>query len=578
MVHGRTMRLLLCLLMPVMFGITAFAQAPSDPNAPDSEPLYRLTQKKGKFQLVEKFSKIIETNSKIVEARDFDADVISVSPVEVNRLRVQALKPGVTTVNILDENNEVYTVEVFVTGDVRHLQAYLSQLFPSSSVDAVEVQESVVLRGWVTQPEHITEMMEIAEQFYPRVLNQMKVGGVQQVMLKVKVMEVQRTKVRQMGFNFVFSGEESFLVSTPGALTPVAGISNPGVTLGGLADPTVALGIINSGDVFNGFLEALKEEGLLKIKAEPSLVTTNGRPARLLNGGEFPILVPQGLGTATIEWREFGVNMEAVPIILGNGRLRLELQPEVSERDFSNAVEVNGLQVPGLTTRRVNTQVEMKFGQTLMIAGLISRRDTASTSKIPWIGEFPVIGTFFSRKRYEEAETELVVMVTPEYVSPLDANDPVPLGPGELTTRPTDREFFFDGLLEVPKYGDPAEFAPLPPMYHQQYCPVPTSPYMLPPESMNQGSMDSMNPPHLPPAPATEAQLDNQLAPIQSRAEPQRKSAAPFPQSDFWAQGTKTVENWEPANYTGSDVQKVEHNYQAQTETTRSSRGWTSRQ
>ena len=130
--------------------------------------------------------------------------------------------------------------------------------------------------------------------------------------------------------------------------------------------------------------------------------------------------------------------------------MRLELQPEVSERDFSNAVEVNGLQVPGLTTRRVNTQVEMKFGQTLMIAGLISRRDTASTSKIPWIGEFPVIGTFFSRKRYEEAETELVVMVTPEYVSPLDANDPVPLGPGESTTRPTDREFFFDGLWKSP--------------------------------------------------------------------------------------------------------------------------------
>jgi len=140
----------------------------------------------------------------------------------------------------------------------------------------------------------------------------------------------------------------------------------------------------------------------------------------------------------------------------------------------------------------------------LMIAGLISRRDTASTSKIPWLGEFPVIGTFFSRKRYEEAETELVVMVTPEYVSPLDANDPVPLGPGENTTRPTDRELFFDGLLEVPKYGDPAEFAPPPPMYHQHYTPIPTSPYMRPPESMNQGSMESMNP-QLPPAPAIEA-------------------------------------------------------------------------
>ena len=480
MVQGRTMKLFSWLLVPLLMSASAFAQ-PLDPNAPDFEPLYRLTEKKSKVQLVEKFSKLIETRTKIVEARDFDSEVISVSPVDVNRLRVQALNPGVTTINVLDEMNEVYTLEVFVTGDVRHLQAYLTQLFPSSSVDAVEVQESVVLRGWVTQPEHITEMMEIAEQFYPKVLNQIKVGGVQQVMLKVKVMEVQRTKVRQMGFNFFFSGQESFLTSTPGALTPVASISNPGVSLSGFADPTVAFGLINSGDVFNGFLEALKEEGLLKIKAEPSLVTTNGRPARLLNGGEFPILVPQGLGTATIEWREFGVNMEAVPIILGNGRLRLELQPEVSERDFANAVEVNGLQVPGLTTRRVNTQVEMKFGQTLMIAGLISRRDTGSTSKLPWIGEYPVIGTLFSRKRYEEAETELVVMVTPEYVSPLEANDPVPMGPGESTTAPTDRELYLDGMLEIPKYGDPAQGAPLPPMYQQYQTPIPTSPYMMPP-------------------------------------------------------------------------------------------------
>ncbi|MBD3675533.1 MAG: pilus assembly protein N-terminal domain-containing protein [Planctomycetaceae bacterium] len=572
------MKLFSWLLLPLIVTASALAQPPADPNAPDFEPLYRVTEKKSKIQLVEKFSKIIETETKIVEARDFDSDVISVTPVDVNRLRVQALSPGVTTINVLDENNDLYTLEVFVTGDVRHLQAYLTRLFPSSSVDAVEVQESVVLRGWVTQPEHITEMMEIAEQFYPKVLNQMKVGGVQQVLLKVKVMEVQRTKVRSMGFNFFFSGQESFLTSTPGALTPVASIGNPGVGLSGFADPTVAFGVINSGDIFNGFLEALKEEGLLKIKAEPSLVTTNGRPARLLNGGEFPILVPQGLGTATIEWREFGVNMEAVPIILGNGRLRLELQPEVSERDFANAVEVNGLQVPGLTTRRVNTQVEMKFGQTLMIAGLISRRDTGSTSKLPWLGEFPGVGALFSRKRYEEAETELVVMVTPEYVSPLEANDPIPMGPGETTTKPTDRELFLDGMLEIPKYGDPAKGAPLPPMYYQQPQPVPMSPYMIPPSQPYDSGPLELPPTtedvRLPPAPAFESESPE--IPAQSRSESSRTEAAPFPTNDFWAQGMETVEYREPSGYSDGDFKKTNYNdYEAPAETTRSRNPWT---
>jgi len=582
MVHGRTVRLMLCLLVPTIIGNAAFSQPPANQNAADFDPLYRLTQKKGRFQLVEKFSKIIQTESKIVEARDFDADVISVSPLDVNRLRVQALKPGVTTINILDENNDVYSVEVFVTGDVRHLQAYLSQLFPSSSVSAIEVQESVVLRGWVTQPEHITEMMEIAEQFYPRVLNQMKVGGVQQVMMKVKIIEVSRSKVRQMGFNFLAAGENGFLASTPGALSPVS-FGDMGELVSSIGDSTVSFGVIDNGNTFNGFLEALKEERLAKVKAEPTLVTTNGRPAKLLNGGEFPILVPQGLGTATIQWREFGVNMEAVPIILGNGRLRLELQPEVSERNFQNAVELNGLVVPALTTRRVNTQVEMKFGQTLMIAGLINRTETGTASKIPWIGEYPVIGSLFSRKRYEENETELLVMVTPEYVSPLDANDPIPLGPGEDTTTPTDRELYLDGLLEVPKYGNADEYCPPSPMSHHHHSPyamppntIPSSPYMMPPAEMSPETSQQLNP-KLPPAPAIEAENTDEAAPIQSQVQPSRKSAAPFPASDFWSQGTDTVDTWAPSNYSGDDLQQVEYNSQAEVDTSRSGRGWSSR-
>ena len=423
-----------------------------------NEPTFVVTTKSSRMQMVERFSKIIEIEPRISRVDGFDPSVINVTALAPNRLRVQASAPGVTTMVIVDENGEVYSIEVFVTGDVRHLQAYIERMFPQSAVSAVKVQDSVVLRGWVTQPEHITHIVQIAEQFYPNVLNQMQVGGVQQVALKVKVMEVQRSKIRQLGFNFLYLSEDSYLTSAPGNLLQISGITSPPpaieVAASTFSDATMIGSIVGSSSLFEGYLEALKEEGLLKILAEPELVTTNGRPAHLLSGGEFPILVPQSLGTVTIEWREFGVRLEAVPNILGRGRVRLELEPEVSERDFTQAVTVNGTTVPGLTTRRANTQIEMKFGETFVIAGLLSMRKTAETAKVPLLGELPWIGAAFRRLRYDEAETELVIMVTPELVAPLSC-DQIPCGgPGLFSTTPTDRELFIDGFIEVPNYGD----------------------------------------------------------------------------------------------------------------------------
>ncbi|GAB4151874.1 MAG: hypothetical protein Tsb009_27470 [Planctomycetaceae bacterium] len=440
----------------------AFGQADANRATPvANDPVFTVKARKSQMRLVEKFAKIIKLNERISTVYGFDQEVVSVSKVDrsPNMIRVHAQAPGVTSMVLVDKNNKMYTVEVFVTGDVRHLQAYLNRFFPHSSVEAVAIGDTVVLRGWVTQPEHITEMREIAERFYPNVLDQMKVGGVQQVMLKVRVMEVQRAKIRRFGFNFLYRNNNGGATSTPGQLTPLTAFSNPfnsapAISVAGLADPTVAFAVLRENNVFQGFVEALKEESLLKILAEPELVTTNGRPANMLAGGEFPILVPQSLGTVTIEWRQFGVRLEAVPIILGRGRVRLELQPEVSERDLTNSVEVNGLRVPGLTTRRVNTQVEMRFGETFMIAGLLSTRTTATTSKIPVLGELPWIGAAFRRVRYEEGETELVILVTPELVSPMDGGAMPSGGVGLFTESPTDRDLFIDGRLEVTKYSE----------------------------------------------------------------------------------------------------------------------------
>ena len=444
---------------------TAFAQpAEVDQSVSTNDPVFVVNKPESQTQITEKFSKVVQLPQRISRVDGFDPVVLNVTALSATSFRLQALAPGVTTVVFTDEFGAVYTVETFVAGDVRHLQAYIDRLFPGSAVKAVAVKDSVVLRGWVTRPEEITKIVEIAERFYPAVLNQMYVGGMQQVILKCRVMEVQRSKIRQLGLNFLYVNDNGFVGSTPGTLVPLAnstanftgnGAGGQGLEIlnTALSSLSLAGGIVDDNNIFQSFLDALKQERLLKILAEPTLNTTNGRPAQMLAGGEFPIVVPQSLGTTTIEWREFGVRMEAVPTILGAGRVRLELQPEVSERDFSNSVNINGFTVPGLTTRRVNTQVEMKFGQTYMLAGLLSLRRTATTSKIPFLGELPWIGAAFRRVQYDEGETELVILVTPELAGPLDPYEVPAGGPGLNTDVPTDRELYRDGFIEVPSYG-----------------------------------------------------------------------------------------------------------------------------
>ena len=440
-----------------------FAQDPKPAETSISDPLFRVTSKTTRMKIIERFAKIVELKDRIARVDGFDPEILDVSGIQMhpNRVRVRALATGVTTIVLVDENDVVHTVEVFVAGDVRHLQAFLDNMFPNDSIKAEQVGDAVVLQGWVSRPEHITRIVDISERFYPQVLNHMEVGGAQQVQLKIRVMEVQRSKIRKLGFNFLHIDGNSYLASTPGQLTPLAGLvapfgGPPGVALNPqrFVDSTLAAGVVSNSNIFQGFLEALKQESLLKVLAEPKLMVENGRPAQLLAGGEFPILVPQSLGTVTIEWREFGVRLEAVAHILGRGRVRLELQPEVSSRDFTNAVTVNGLTVPGLTPRRVNTQVTMNFGETYILAGLILRAHTAETSKIPFLGELPWIGAAFRRVSYDEGETELVIMVTPELTGPLKPDELPPGGPGMFTSTPNTRELFRDGMLEVPRYGD----------------------------------------------------------------------------------------------------------------------------
>ncbi len=421
------------------------------------EPVVTITQQRVEIAVTENSTKVLVFPVWIEYVGGFDDTVVDVEPVTPQQIRLKAKSPGITTLTVLDKDGVSRLIDVIVEGDVRHLQTMINRMFPEAAVHVVRVGDGVVLKGWVNDPNHINEIYDIASQFDGKVLNHMRLGGVNQVQMRVKVMEVQRTRIRQLGLNFNYLGENGLISSSPGGVVPLSSFSLPfggppsaTVLNGATQKASMVLGFAGDNSAFSAFLLALREEGLLKIKAESTVTSTSGRPATLLSGGEFPILIPQSLGTLSVEWREYGVRLEAVPIVLGSGRVRLEVAPEVSELDVSKSVTVSGTTIPGLTTRRMNTQVEMEFGQTLVMGGLISNRQVAQVEKIPFLGELPGIGVAFSRKKFDEVETELIIMVTPEFVAPADPHCLPGVGPGGLTDTPTDHELYFDGLLEVP--------------------------------------------------------------------------------------------------------------------------------
>jgi pilus assembly protein CpaC len=372
---------------------------------------------------------------------------------------------------------QIFTVAVDV--DLQRLQAAIRSIAPRAKVQATAMLDSIVLNGTVPDTDSAERVLRLANVYSQQVVNQLKVAGVYQVLLRCTVAEVNRQATRRLGFNGWMAGEN---FKDMFALSNIAGInpSNIGAAGGYLASnripfataqdgipvgsaPTISFGFPNA--QMQIFIQALRENGLLKVLAEPNLVTVSGQEANFLAGGEFPIPVPQGgdSDAVTIEFREFGVRLRFTPTVLSDDVIRLQVTPEVSEPDYSTAIMIGGYAVPGLSQRRVDTVVELGPGTTFAVGGLLSERTRATSSKVPALGEIPVIGALFASTSYQSSETELVILVTPELVSPLTP-DQVTYLPGLAELAPNDWELFGLGQLEggaVPKAGD-AEPAPAP--------------------------------------------------------------------------------------------------------------------
>jgi pilus assembly protein CpaC len=386
------------------------------------------------------------------------ADVMVLTPYQIY---LMGKAPGITNLTLWGMDNKVTAIlDLEISPDISRLKEIVHKILPEEKdVKITATHDHITLAGTVSSTANLSQVLALAgpyapldEEKKPKIINLMEVAGVHQVMLEVRVSEMSRSLLRRLGFNFNYissSGRTiglnllSKLTSLPAAGFPSAGIN--------VSDSVNAIfRFLADGTTWTVFIDALKEEGLLKVLAEPTLITLSGKTANFLAGGEIPIPIPQSTGaggtTITIEYKPFGIGLNFTPTVLSNKKINMQVAPEVSELDFSNAITASGFVVPAITTRRVSTVIELADGQSFAIAGLLKEDIREIVSKFPVLGDIPVLGALFRSSSFKKNETELIVIVTAHLVKPLDMTKQTL--PTDQYVEPNDFEFYLLGNLE----------------------------------------------------------------------------------------------------------------------------------
>jgi pilus assembly protein CpaC len=376
------------------------------------------------------------------------ADAIVMSP---NEILVNGQQVGTTSLLVWDRTGRVSMYTLEVTPDIGGLERQIRSLFPDLPIRLSSAGEAVVVSGEVRDALAARRVLDIVRASGARVINNLMAPSALQVLLHVRIAEVNRSAIQQLGSDLFLHNPHRYGEVEDLSVLDIETLSSGLVRLFLLGD---------NGASLDAVIRALRTRGDFRSLAEPNLVTLEGETATFLAGGEFPFPSVQAGGGATdrvtIEWKEFGVRLNFTPWVTNDGRVRLNVQPEVSALDFANGLQFAGYIVPAILTRRASTEVELRPGQHLAIAGLLDNQQEATVSKIPLLGDLPIIGTFFSMRERRDRQTELLVIVTPHIVEPLDAAPAVP--PGE----PEDwqRHRRFDESLLRPETG--RQVVPLP--------------------------------------------------------------------------------------------------------------------
>ncbi|MFH1035586.1 MAG: type II and III secretion system protein family protein [Pseudomonadota bacterium] len=427
-----------------------------------------------------------EAVQRVSVGKEAIADVVVINP---RQLYLNAQNVGSTNLSLWGAHDRLLGVyEVRVSRDLTLLKEQLYQLLPHEPVEVREMQGTVVLSGRVSslqakeQAEALARALvpskELAESLYRNyadkgealagaggkkleerltsgllgdrwVTSLLEVGGNQQVNLKVRFAEVKRDVTKRLkvnlgafnpsGTDFVFSALGGLIAPIRDATGAIIGTTSP-------ANANLIGGFGVGGGQMRGALDILSQNQLAKILAEPTLTCISGQEADFLAGGEFPVPVPQQNNTVTIEFKKFGVQLHFRPEVLKNGHIRMNVSPEVSEMDFSIAVVIQGYTVPGLKTRKAKTQLEVKDGESFVIAGLFRDDISQQVAKLPLLGDIPILGALFRSSEFLNNQTELIIEVTPEVVKPGLAGLPARL-PTDGITPPSDWDLFLFGKM-----------------------------------------------------------------------------------------------------------------------------------
>jgi pilus assembly protein CpaC len=383
-----------------------------------------------------------------------DPEIADVQAQSASIVYLFGRRAGSTSLYAVDENDQVLLrTLVLVEHNLSALHEAIDQLAPDNRVRTSSVDGSIVLEGTVDTPVQAQELRELGERFLGEdetLLFRVKVAASTQVNLRVRVAEVSREVIKEFGINWeaVFeTGDLLFGFATGRPAFGAAGtfFRAPPQANGNV--PDLLFGQFTPGDnTVNTAIDALAQEGLVNVLAEPNLTALSGETASFLAGGEFPIPVATGDNNdIEIEFKEFGIQLAFTPTVLSGNRISMRVRPEVSELSDDGAIEINGLTIPALKTRRAETTVELGSGQSFAIGGLLSSDVQNAISKTPGIGDLPVLGTLFRSTAFRRNETELVIIVTPYLVRPVD--EPVLATPGDGYKAPNDIERILQGRL-----------------------------------------------------------------------------------------------------------------------------------
>ncbi|MCX7567598.1 type II and III secretion system protein family protein [Sulfitobacter sp. F26169L] len=382
---------------------------------------------------------VVESDTPFAELSIANPGIADLSSLSDRTIYVLGKSPGTTTMTLFDAAGRLITnIDVVVTPDLSEFKERLRQILPGEKIEVRSANDGIVLSGIVSSAQKLSRALELAERYAPeRVSNLMSVGGIQQVMLKVRFAEMQRSVSKSLSSSLSLSGGigsdlgvragSGTLTTNGGSTSAIAGElpganTNTGAILFGFNAGSTQVGIL---------LEALEQKGVVRFLAEPNLVALSGQEAKFLAGGEYPIPIAQDDGGTAIEFKPFGVELSFIPRVVDKDLINLELKAAVSAIDPANGITLNGgFSVAAFSRRETSTTVEMRDGESFAIAGLLQDDFTDNSSQLPWIGDVPVLGALFRSANYQRSQTELVIIISSHLVTPTR---------GEALTLPTDR-------------------------------------------------------------------------------------------------------------------------------------------